>query len=97
MIIQLNVPYSEKEEAKALGARWSPGRKTWFIEDQEKIEPFLKWVPQHLLKPCRKTDPRYENNSIRNPIPPADKCKIKKHTTVGKDFTVAYCGENPPW
>lgn len=29
--IDLNVPYEEKDAAKALGAKWDPARKTWFI------------------------------------------------------------------
>lgn len=68
MIIHLNVPYAEKDEAKALGARWNPQRKTWFIEDKEDLTPFLKWIPEILLRPHRRLHWRYENNSIRNPI-----------------------------
>ena len=28
--IDLRVPYSEKDEAKALGARWDAGSKRWY-------------------------------------------------------------------
>jgi len=69
MIIHLNVPYSEKDEAKALGARWNPSRKTWFIEDREDLTPFMKWIPAPLLRPHKKRlHPRFENNSIRRPV-----------------------------
>ena len=28
--VDLRVPYSEKDEAKALGARWDPSMKKWY-------------------------------------------------------------------
>jgi hypothetical protein len=28
--VELRVPYSEKDEAKALGARWDPSMKKWY-------------------------------------------------------------------
>lgn len=31
MRLYLNVPYSEKDEAKALGAKWNAKAKKWFI------------------------------------------------------------------
>jgi hypothetical protein len=45
MRINLNCPYVEKDEAKALGARWDPARKVWFIEDVENLKLFAKWIP----------------------------------------------------
>jgi hypothetical protein len=29
--VDLRVPYSEKDEAKALGARWDPSIKKWYV------------------------------------------------------------------
>ena len=49
----LEVPYREKDEAKRLGAIWSPGHKKWYVEDKEDLMPFLKWMPDHLREPCR--------------------------------------------
>ena len=45
MRIYLNVPYSEKEEAKSLGARWNPTIKKWYINSttDELPREFLKW------------------------------------------------------
>lgn len=40
----LKVPYAEKDEAKALGARWNPTRKSWYVPDGVAIEPFAKWL-----------------------------------------------------
>ena len=45
MRTNLKVTFSEKDEAKALGARWDSAMKTWYIVDQENLTPFLKWIP----------------------------------------------------
>jgi len=53
----LNVPYNEKDEAKKLGARWSPFYKSWYIEEIPDIIPFIKWMDKrmqnHLMKPYK--------------------------------------------
>lgn len=51
MRIDLKVSYAEKDKAKALGARWDPGRRVWYIIDVENLKPFWKWIPGHLKKP----------------------------------------------
>ena len=40
----LKVPYAEKDEAKALGARWNPTRKSWYVPDGVAVEPFARWL-----------------------------------------------------
>ena len=40
----LNVPYAEKDEARALGARWNPTRKKWYVPDGVDAAPFARWV-----------------------------------------------------
>jgi ribonuclease HI len=40
----LQVPYKEKDTAKALGARWSPAHKLWYVEDVQDIKVFMKWI-----------------------------------------------------
>jgi hypothetical protein len=42
----LNVPYAEKDEARALGARWNPGRKRWYVPTGVALEPFQKWLKE---------------------------------------------------
>ena len=49
-MIELEVPFAEKDAAKALGARWNPQIKKWYIPDQledEKVQ-FAKWLPEPL-------------------------------------------------
>jgi hypothetical protein len=43
-MILLKVPYAEKDEAKALGARWNPTRKCWYVPDGKAAEPFARWI-----------------------------------------------------
>lgn len=42
----LNVPYGEKDEAKALGARWNPDLKKWYATDGTEYYRFLRWLPK---------------------------------------------------
>jgi len=42
-MIFLNVPYAEKDDARALGARWNPTRKRWYVPDGVDPAPFAKW------------------------------------------------------
>ena len=36
--IYLDVPFDEKNEAKKMGARWEPGKKKWYIFDNNKYK-----------------------------------------------------------
>lgn len=40
----LKVPYAEKDEAKALGARWNQARKAWYVPDGQPTAPFARWL-----------------------------------------------------
>ena len=43
-MIILKVPYAEKDEAKALGARWNKERKIWYVPDGADGAPFKRWI-----------------------------------------------------
>jgi hypothetical protein len=46
-LIYLNVPFGEKDEAKALGARYNGARKKWYIDIQQVApEAFVRWLPR---------------------------------------------------
>ncbi len=72
----LKVPFNEKDQAKALGARWNPDGKHWYIPQGVETAPFEKWLagapapnaspPQTTSKPLAKTD------NSNNPKPKAD-------------------------
>ncbi len=46
MRINLATPFAEKDQAKALGARWDAARKVWYVEDVEDLTPFKRWIPE---------------------------------------------------
>jgi len=48
----LDVPFGEKEAAKAKGARWDPAAKKWYCPDSVDLAQFKKWLPSHLQKWC---------------------------------------------
>lgn len=39
----LNVPYSEKDDAKALGAKWDPKEKKWYASSQKIKDKCHQW------------------------------------------------------
>ena len=42
---ELDVPFSHKEEAKALGAKWDRTKKIWYVPSGVNPEPFAEWLP----------------------------------------------------
>lgn len=41
----LKVSFSEKDDAKALGARWNPMLKKWYVPEDMDISLFSRWLP----------------------------------------------------
>lgn len=39
----IDVPFKEKNEAKALGARWDKEEKSWYVPPSFDLSPFEKW------------------------------------------------------
>ena len=57
-LLYLNVPFSEKETAKNLGARWDAETQFWYVPHGYDIHLFQRWWPaelaagaQHLNRP----------------------------------------------
>ena len=85
--IYLNVPFAQKDEAKALGARWDAIKKKWFVPADKDVTLFTKWQAESgVAEPSRS-----KTSSSRNK--PAG--SVKTHATI-KNF-VAYNGDTPPW
>jgi hypothetical protein len=40
----LNVPFADKDRAKALGAQWQPDQKHWFVPAGRDLTPFASWL-----------------------------------------------------
>lgn len=70
MIVWLNVPFSEKDAAKRLGARWSPGNKKWYVQNVENLAPFLRWMDDRMKQPAKRkakpASPPAGGNADRN-------------------------------
>ncbi|MDC9728586.1 MAG: DUF5710 domain-containing protein [Methyloprofundus sp.] len=81
----LNVPYAEKDAAKALGARWDPAKKKWYAPEGAVLDEFSQWI----------LDTGVARVSVK---PVAAKKALQNIITqaADKDF-VAYSGEQPPW
>ena len=43
--VYLEVPFIEKDDAKAKGARWDAAARKWFISGDRDLAPFLAWLP----------------------------------------------------
>jgi exodeoxyribonuclease VII large subunit len=41
----LEVPYREKDQAKALGAKFDGSLKSWYVPEGRDLAPFAKWLP----------------------------------------------------
>ena len=41
--INLKVPFSEKDQAKSLGAKWNAEQKLWYVPQGVDSAPFAKW------------------------------------------------------
>lgn len=79
----LNVPYSEKEEAKRLGAKWDIARKKWFVENVNNLTPFLKWMDEHLTQPFEPIyppviPPKHKRPDNKKPGKKANKERLRK-------------------
>ncbi|MBA0215769.1 DUF5710 domain-containing protein [Pectobacterium brasiliense] len=42
----LNVPFSEKDDAKQKGARWDPELKKWYVPTGKSSLQFIPWIPE---------------------------------------------------
>lgn len=56
MRVTLRVPFAEKDKAKALGARWDAGRKTWYVPDGVDAMKFVRWLPTEWAEAKAKLD-----------------------------------------
>ncbi|MEQ1530700.1 MAG: DUF5710 domain-containing protein [Methylococcales bacterium] len=92
--IYLNVPYAEKDAAKALGAKWDAGSKKWYVPGNVDMAVFAKW---HIETTPSTT--AASKTATTSPVnsPAADKAATGVITyPTAKDFA-AYNGDAPPW
>ena len=44
--VYLNCPYDNKDECKALGGRWDPDKRMWYVPTGYALDPFRPWWPK---------------------------------------------------
>ncbi|NOQ16472.1 MAG: hypothetical protein GQ581_05390 [Methyloprofundus sp.] len=87
----LNVPFAQKDAAKALGAKWDPANKKWYAPANIDITLLAKWNSD-----ASSTSPK----AISKPKARATASKdiTLGVTTYAQDSNfVAYDGNKPPW
>ncbi|MEC4749250.1 DUF5710 domain-containing protein [Methylomicrobium sp. Wu6] len=97
--IYLHVPYTQKDAAKALGARWDPANKKWYVPANIDITPFAKWQSATVTAELSSTTtnkPKVHTPYAKNsPSAKNENVDAITYSTI-KDF-VAYNGDQPPW
>jgi hypothetical protein len=86
--LYLDVPFAQKDQAKALGARWDAARKKWYAPPGVDSAPFAQWKSEASGSDAKQSAgraPQSVASGITNITHPLD-----------KNF-VPYCGEDPPW
>lgn len=84
MRINLQVTYSEKDQAKALGARWDAGKRAWYIVDPEDLKPFERWLGKYALD--RREDLPNKKHGQRNFSREKQPAKNGPFVTIGKHY-----------
>ena len=90
----LNVPYAEKDAAKALGARWDPANKKWYVPAGKDITLFAQWAIDSALQRSPATASIQRSSTLNGSAIPTSSGVFTYPTTP--DF-IAYVGDDPPW
>jgi len=78
----LNVPFSQKDAAKVLGAKWDAGKKKWYAPSGLDISLFEKWNQDAAILSPQKSKTKSALGTI----------------TLAKDTSfIAYNEDQPPW
>ena len=104
---KIHVPYSEKDEAKALGARWYKDDRTWGIPEGVDPIPFFKWrdrdpstyraLPGRYLGPDLVPRSCWFSN-VRNHVSKEEWDSIKRSVFSAAAYRCEICGgRGPEW
>ena len=107
-VVTLNVPYAEKDAAKALGAKWDPSSKKWFVPAGVSTAAFAKWLepsklselPEPLLKPTVPKTQLFVDlvprsawfSNLRSELLPAEWNAVKRATFQRAGYLCEICG-----
>ncbi len=70
MRFNLSTPFAEKDQAKALGARWDYESKVWYVLDVEDLTPFMRWKTSVSKSTHRKRAFRSKPTNTKNGFKP---------------------------
>lgn len=73
--LYLNVPYSEKDQAKGLGAKWDPQKKLWYIPAGIDHVHFAQWMIENNIDKSE-CNIRSKGFYIVESFEPCWKCKL---------------------
>jgi phage/plasmid primase-like uncharacterized protein len=62
----INVPFNEKDEAKAFGAKWNVEARSWFVPKGLDLSKFNKWLTVEQQEP--KIDNKVSKSNITNKL-----------------------------
>ncbi|MFW5498410.1 MULTISPECIES: zincin-like metallopeptidase domain-containing protein [unclassified Maridesulfovibrio] len=77
----LKVPFSEKNQAKQLGAKWDQTQKMWFAPEGEDVQKFAAWLPENKAAAQHKEkeqEPRLATEKTYLNVPYREKGQAKK-------------------
>lgn len=94
----LNVPYAEKETAKALGAKWDPVIKKWYVPEDKDIIHFAGWQIEPVDSNSSASAPKTKSRPVSAKPNPSSGHAVRGAITQPADINfVAYDGDEPPW
>lgn len=97
--IYLNVPFAEKDAAKALGARWDADNKKWYAPANIDITLFSQWHTETSLMETNAAAKRMSETkatATKSGFLANTPDKAMMTYPADKNF-VAYDGDEPPW
>lgn len=94
----LNVAFAEKETAKALGAKWDPVIKKWYVPADKDIIHFADWQIEPADSNASASAPKTKSSPVAAKPSPSSGHAVRGTITqpADKNF-VAYDGDEPPW
>ena len=96
----LAVPYEERDQAKAIGARWDAVKKAWYVGPGVELEKIAKWELRHEVGAT--VDPRAEFAEVlreiggivegKHPIMDGKPQRIRAENDKRGEQTIFYIG-----
>ena len=92
----INVPFAQKDTAKALGAKWDASMKKWYVPADKDSAVFAQWSPQASALTGTEI-PTSKPTSSKKPSTSANDSTPNVMTYAEDKNFIAYNGNEPPW